>query len=116
MISKRAQSTIEYMVVCCIIVAAFVGMGAYIKRGLQGRLVRQGEDYSLGFAYAPGATNSSSTNTKNISEESHVYPKEGTLGPNRITVIESRVNIGQEKAGQETALPYLGQAGVLANE
>lgn len=54
--NKRAQSTIEYFVLICVIVGALVGMQVYFKRGMQGKLKGISEDLSGGEQYSPRAT------------------------------------------------------------
>lgn len=54
--NRKAQSTIEYMVLLGIIVAAFLGMQLYIKRSLQGRMRDYAGQLAGEEAYSPGAT------------------------------------------------------------
>jgi len=42
-LANKSQSIIEYIVVITLLVAVFIAIGAYYKRGLQGRL-RQSAD------------------------------------------------------------------------
>lgn len=53
---KRAQSTIEYFVMICIIIGALVGSQVYLKRALQGKMKGISDDLSGGGQYSPRAT------------------------------------------------------------
>jgi len=68
MINKRAQSFLEYAVLIIIIVAATIAMQQYIKRGIQGKL-RENSDQFSDSAYSPGAT----TGTYNVTTETHEH-------------------------------------------
>lgn len=52
---KRAQSTVEYLAVITIILAVFIAIGTYFKRGIQGRW-KEAVD-GLGDQYDPRVTN-----------------------------------------------------------
>lgn len=54
---NAAQSTIEFAVLIIVIIAAFIAMQVYLKRGVQGRL--RGSIDSIGEQYDPQATTSS---------------------------------------------------------
>ena len=56
MIKTKAQSTIEFVLLMIIILAAFLTMQSYIKRGLQGRW--KGAVDELGDQYDPRLMNS----------------------------------------------------------
>jgi len=56
---KKAQSTMEFVILSMIIVSALFAMQVYLKRGIQGRL-RTNID-SIGSAYDPAATESNFT-------------------------------------------------------
>lgn len=47
----KAQSIIEYIAVVIVIIAAFIAMGVYYKRGLQGRYRQAGDALSVGSQY-----------------------------------------------------------------
>lgn len=64
----KAQSTIEYLILSAIIVAALIGMQVYIKRAMQGGTKRYAEQLSDSSGYSPGATNSFSLITTGIEE------------------------------------------------
>ncbi len=54
--NKKAQSTIEYMVLVGVIVAGLVCMQLYMKRSLQGRMRDYAGQLAGEEAYSPGAT------------------------------------------------------------
>ena len=76
--NRRAQSTIEYGVLICIVTAALIAMQAYIKRGMQGRMRSYADEISGGGAYSPGATNSRSIVTRETTEVSNPSPEGGS--------------------------------------
>jgi Flp pilus assembly pilin Flp len=47
----KAQSIIEYVAVIIVIIAVFIAMGAYYKRGLQSRYRQAGDALSAGGQY-----------------------------------------------------------------
>lgn len=53
--AQRAQSTLEYVVLIVLVVAALLSMQFYIKRGIQGRLRSVTDD--IGEQFSPGNTN-----------------------------------------------------------
>ena len=54
---NKAQSTLEYVILTTIILAVFLSMSMYFKRGIQGRWKSTVDD--LGEQYDPRVTNSS---------------------------------------------------------
>ena len=56
---RRAQSTLEYLVLTTIILGVFLAMGNYLKRGVQGRWKAAVDDF--GEQYDPRTINSSIT-------------------------------------------------------
>lgn len=51
---KKAQSTLEYVLLIAVVIGALVTMQSYMKRGLQGKL-KESTD-SIGDQYTPGLT------------------------------------------------------------
>jgi len=49
----KAQSILEYVAVILVILGVFIGMGAYYKRGLQGRYRQAGDVLGGGMQYTP---------------------------------------------------------------
>lgn len=95
---NKAQSLLEYSVLIIIVAAALVGMQGYLKRGLQGRMRSNADELSAGGTYAPGATNSVSTFSKTIEEQSNSYTvkEDNLLGDvNETSISESQVTINQ---------------------
>ncbi len=64
---KRGQSMLEYTILLIIIIAAFITMQIYVKRGFQGRLKSSVDD--LGEQYDPGKMNTVVTYTTNGTSE-----------------------------------------------
>ena len=52
---RKAQSTIEYVVLVIIIIGALITIQVYIKRGIQGRMKQATDD--IGDQFSPGNTN-----------------------------------------------------------
>lgn len=61
---KKGQGSLEYMMMIIIVLAAFITMGYYLKRGMQGRLKREA-DYTATSPYDPFLDNSE----KNVSSK-----------------------------------------------
>lgn len=54
--SKRGALAIEYAVLIAIVVAALIGMSAYIKRALSGKWRQAGDAFGYGRQYEPKIT------------------------------------------------------------
>ena len=52
---RKAQSTIEYVILIIVIIGALLSIQVYIKRGIQGRLKSATDD--IGDQFSPGNTN-----------------------------------------------------------
>jgi len=50
-LKNKAQSIVEYVAVILVIVAVFIAIGAYYKRGLMGRYRQAGDVLSAGGQY-----------------------------------------------------------------
>lgn len=88
--NSRGQSTLEYVVLVSLVVAALIAMGVYMKRGYQGRL-RESTD-QLGQQYSPGYTTSTFTTTTNAAQ----------LETNNAGVVTTNINQNQQnKTGTE---------------
>jgi hypothetical protein len=76
---RRAQSTIEYIVIIGALAAALIVMGIYMKRGFQGNVRTLGDQ--LGDLYEPGKTTISNTDSAilNSTETTTSYNTDGTL-------------------------------------
>ena len=61
--TQKAQSTLEYVILTGFVVAALIAMGAYMKRGMQGRL-RESTD-QVGKQFSAEHTTSDYTTTTN---------------------------------------------------
>jgi len=80
MLKRRGQSAMELIVLITIVMAVFLTVGNYFKRGVQGRWKAAVDD--LGDQYDPRATNSDLTHTLSTNTET------------RITTIEDGGNAG----------------------
>jgi cobalamin synthase len=49
----RAQSIIEYLVIVAVVISAFLAMGLYFKRSLQGKYRQAGDVLGSGEQYTP---------------------------------------------------------------
>ena len=103
---KRAQSTVEYMVLIGVIVAALVAMEVYFKRGMQARIRGYAEQLNQGAAYAPGATTSLGTITRNEEDRSNSYSQNIGNSTDKMSISESSVKIEQVTNRLETTLPF----------
>jgi hypothetical protein len=72
---RKAQSMLEYTVLMIIIVAAFLTMQVYIKRGFQGRWKQAADD--LGDQYDTKAFNSTVRHVFNNTSSSRVIVQHG---------------------------------------
>ena len=74
----RGQSLLEYTLLLVIIIAAFVTMQTYLKRGVQGRWKDSVDQ--LGDQYAPGLMNGVVTTKTSSTSESRLYVVPDTSG------------------------------------
>jgi len=75
--NKKAQSTLELLILIAIITAALISMTIYIKRALQGKF-RQSAD-AIGEQYSPTAVHSVDTDLMESAEVTQsIYMDEGT--------------------------------------
>jgi len=97
----KGQSTLEYALIIAVVVAAFLAMQHYMRRGVEGKLRESIDDMSQGGQYAAGNTTSNVTTTQvgNFStDESNEYGAttvKYTEVPDNITV--SAMGDGKEK-------------------
>ncbi len=92
---SRAQSTLEYTVLIIIIIGAFIAVGDYVKRGLQGRWKQTADD--LGDQYDPRYGNSSVTYATTGYSNTSVYIINSTNG--FWTMREDHSNATETKSG-----------------
>jgi uncharacterized protein (UPF0333 family) len=100
----RGQLSIELSILVFCIAAALLAMGAYIKRGIQGRL-RQTADNIGTIAYAPGETNTNSETSKTLNRKTQVevYTEPGTAElPNNGGSVDGRYTYRKEDILKET--------------
>ena len=95
---NTAQSTIEYVIIFSLIVAALFGMQVYLKRGIAGNIRNSANEAGGGFFYSPGATYSSTiiNTTTGTKSSSYVEDLEGSTDYNKslmeTTLTSSRTN------------------------
>lgn len=107
---NRAQSTIEYVLIICLIVAALTAAQIYLKRGLQGKMRLIPSDLSGDAFYSPGAVNGDSTLTRNIIEHSESDTEETTQDNTVVTTI-ARSRAVQNNNRSETVLSFAEEPG-----
>jgi len=95
---KNGQSTLEFVVLFVVVIAALVAMQVYLKRGIQGRL-RESSD-QLGQQFSPGRTTSNiKTDTfSNFLEENNTGG--AANGETKVTYN----NQWQDQSGTETVM------------
>lgn len=98
---KRAQSTIEYMVLIAVIAAALGATAIYTKRSLQGRIRAGADQISSESAYMPGGTDGTATVTRTIIEDSSTRVDKS--GSKRDSITDAKVTINQNTTRNETA-------------
>jgi hypothetical protein len=95
---RQGQSTLEYVVLIIIIMAALLSLQSYIKRGIQGRLKQATDD--IGDQYSVGNTNvQKHVKTWSYTNETNVKGQaSSTLKNNEITLTnESTYIINSEQ-------------------
>ena len=99
---NKAQTTLEYVVLFGVIVAALVAMQVYLKRGMQGRIRGYAEQLTQGSAYSPGATTSFIKVTTNTSENSASHDKESNseVTINQLTNREENLSSFADEPGR----------------
>ncbi len=90
-LKTKAQSTLEYVILIGVVVAALIAMGIYMKRGAQGQL-RQAAD-QIGEQYSAGLT------TSNYLVTSKQTQREVLSNSGRT---ETQINSEQTRTGNET--------------
>lgn len=92
---NRAQSTVEYLLILCLVAAALTSAAVYTKRSLQGRIKFNADQLSAESIYAPGATNLITHINRDITESSHSYTDSDTIDGKDHSVSESNSTIIQ---------------------
>ena len=109
---NTAQSTIEYVIVFSLIVAALFGMQVYLKRGMSGKMKSSADEIGGGFFYSPGATQATTiintttgTNSKSFVED--VPSAASTLAPDyKKSVMETTLTSSRTSNRVEEVLPF----------
>ena len=66
--TRNANSTIEFSVLIVITIMAFIAMQAYLKRGVQGGMRRQVDQFAPQFTYEHGSVITSTVESSRIDE------------------------------------------------
>jgi len=98
---RNAQSTLEYVVLICLLVGVLVGMQVYFKRSIQGKIKSNSEQIGS-VSYSPGATIADINILRESSEESNTFEEE-INGVNE-SVSETTANMRQETNRSENVL------------
>jgi uncharacterized protein (UPF0333 family) len=91
---KKGQSTLEYVILIGLVIAALIAMGIYMKRGVQGKL-RESTD-QIGEQFDRGNTSSDYTTVSHLRQT-----ETSTAGGGSTITIGEGDNI-QTKTGSET--------------
>jgi hypothetical protein len=96
---RKGQSILEYTILLIIIMAAFITMQTYIKRGFQGRWKSAVDE--LGDQYNPATTNSSLTYLMTSNSETHITTLRDTINGVQgfYTMREDFSNMTENKQG-----------------
>jgi len=91
-LTRKGQSTLEYVILLGFVIAALIAMGIYMKRGVQGKL-RESTD-QIGEQYSAGHTTSDYTTTTDMAQNEVV----SSGGVSNTTITKNQ----QIKTGSET--------------
>lgn len=116
--NRRAQNTLEYVVLFSLIAASLFTMQVYVKRALQGKFRNYAAEVSGGGFYVPTATNSVSVITRSITEGSHSYSQDIVVNgevvkDHKLNISESQADISQTTSRNEEVLA---PPGAVVNE
>lgn len=94
---KRGQSILEFSLVICALIAAFIGMQVYMTRGMQGKLRSSADE--LGQQYDPRNIRSSVTTTQTGTATTKSTTKQ--VGSGSETTTETKSDITETRVGTE---------------
>lgn len=102
-----AQSTIEYVVMFSLVVAALFGMQVYLKRGMSGRMKSSADEIGGGFFYSPGATHSTITidTTTGTKSSSSVKDVAGSIDY-KASTMDTNLTSSRTTSRVEEVLPF----------
>ncbi|MFA4853986.1 MAG: hypothetical protein WC616_01365 [Candidatus Omnitrophota bacterium] len=102
-----AQSTIEYVVMLSLIVAALFAMQVYLKRGMSGRMKSSADEIGGGFFYSPGATHSTITidTTTGTKSSSYVRDLGGSIDY-KASTMDTQLESSRTSNRVEEVLPF----------
>ena len=97
---KKAQSTLEYVILIILVVAALLTMQIYVKRGIQGRLRSSADDIGEQFSTAGNMTVITNTFARTNEVGMNRTSSSTLLAPAYTNRVESmNVNVDQEYWG-----------------
>lgn len=100
---RRAQSTLELMLLVIILAAALVGMSIYLKRAIQGKLKAAADD--IGEQYSPAYTSFMNTTSIDANTVTNVTVENpGALDARSLAT--TTVNETITRTGSETSRDY----------
>jgi hypothetical protein len=94
---RRGQSILEFSLVICALVAAFIGMQIYMKRGMQGRLRSLADE--MGQQYDPGSAQSNIVTTQ--TGTATTTSTTTTVGSGSETTTETTSDMTETRVGAE---------------
>jgi hypothetical protein len=109
-----AQSTVEYVVMFSLIVAALFAMQVYLKRGIAGRLRSSADEVGGGGFYSPGAMQDSTVTvntTVNIQSSSYVtdvpvIPGVPDSTDYKLSIMDTKIETNRTTDRVEEVLPF----------
>jgi hypothetical protein len=79
--NRKGQSTLEYAIIICVVVAGLFAMQSYVKRGYQGKLKSSADD--MGEQFDPGSRTSNYTLTRDVNAVQTVANQTSTTVQNQ---------------------------------
>ena len=117
---KKGQSTLEFMVLIAIVVAAIICMQSYVKRSIQGHMRKDADEIGGGGYYSPGLTTSNSATTITPTEKTYSGRKKDIpqdfAGVDIPESLEDEDHITISISNSKTATDKTERIGALADE
>ena len=70
---NKGQSTLEYAILVVVVIMALIGIQAYLKRGIQGRMKDASDQIGDQFSSDSSTYNITSTSYANVSEDQNAF-------------------------------------------
>jgi hypothetical protein len=103
-----AQTTIEYVVMFSLIVAALFAMQVYLKRGIAGKMRSSADEVGGGFFYSPGAMQDSTTTINTVvstQSSSKVTDVTGSTDY-KASIMDNKIKSNRTTERVEEVLPF----------